>query len=99
MSAIGSRKWWLRGLLALPLLLVFYYMCDLTDFYTLHMPQAPVPASNRTIPMTVYFNRIVYVTSSEKHRLQCLRWVSGIGFVGFFSYVIGREIWSQRGQS
>ena len=35
-------------------------------YYTWYMPRAADPAMGRTVPLTVFYNRIVFVTASEQ---------------------------------
>ena len=87
----SRARYWLEGLFALPVVILFFHMLHLRHRYTWDMPQVSDTRSGRTIAMTVNYNRIVYVTEPERHTLTTAYWLTGTGFGVIFLYAIARQ--------
>jgi hypothetical protein len=60
-------------LILIPFLATFIYLVVLEKQYTAQMPASVQIQDGRTIPITVNNNKIVYVTSAEKRKLDIAR--------------------------
>ena len=88
----GRARYWLEGLFATPVLILFYHTIYLEDRYTWDMPQPSDVPSGRTVAMTVNYNRIVFVTESEQRILTRAYWFTRTGFAIVAFYALIREI-------
>jgi hypothetical protein len=75
-------------------LIAFVVMLATRQYYTLHMPNAPRPAEQRVVAVSVNYTKTVYVTSRERAYLYATYVWCGLMLslvVGLYAWRVERE--------